>query len=617
MRNYLVLFLFLMPSAFAQQLGSDQELLTPWTDQVDQNLPHNEYPRPQMVREQWQNLNGLWDYAIMPGVPRTESVVYTGKILVPYPVESFLSGVGKTVGKDSTLWYKREIILDKKISKNERLILHFGAVDWRMNLYVNGKWIGEHEGGYDPFSFDITDALKKGAKQELVISVWDPTDEGPQPVGKQVKEPKGIWYTSVTGIWQTVWLETVPMQYISGLKMHSDIDRGLLYIHADYGGDLSENSSIHIEVYDKDTMVAELASTDIGQKIIEVKNPKLWSPDSPFLYDLKINLLENGKVVDRVSSYFAFRKISMLPDENEVLRMALNDEFVFHYGTLDQGWWPDGLYTAPSDEALKFDIIKTKEMGFNMIRKHVKVEPARWYYYCDLLGMLVWQDMPNGDYEEHSQWEYNPVRLSGKKLEMDRTEESENIFKKEWKAIMDAFGHFQSIVMWVPFNEGWGQFKTKEITEWTRKYDPTRLVNSASGGNYFKTGDVLDIHNYPEPRLPHPEFFGRDMALVLGEYGGVGLPVDGHTWKNKDNWGYQNLKTAEELRDRYAELTTLLQPLIVEGLSGAVYTQTTDVEIEVNGLMTYDRKVSKIDEKEMYRINQKLYESAKQVNLKR
>lgn len=579
--------------------------MTPWAEQVTTQKPLNDYPRPQLVRENWENLNGLWDYAILPGKLNTKPASFEGKILVPYPVESALSGVGRRVGKDSTLWYKTEI--DLAIIKDKDILLHFGAVDWKMELYVNGTKVGDHEGGYDPFSFNITAYLntKKGKKQEIIVGVWDPTNDGPQPNGKQVKNPHGIWYTPVTGIWQTVWLENVPKTFIRSTKQTPDLDRKQLNISADVSlaqaGDV-----VKIEAFDGANKVAEVETSSGQTAALSIANPKLWSPDSPFLYDLKISVVRNGKVLDEVKSYFAMRKISMKPDERGIQRMLLNDQFLFHYGPLDQGWWPDGLYTAPTDEALKFDVVKTKEMGFNMIRKHIKVEPARWYYHCDKLGMLVWQDMPSGDLGGND-WDMRLGNITGRKLEKDRSSESETIFKKELKAIMDVLHNFPSIVIWVPFNEAWGQFKTKEITEWTQKYDPSRLVNSASGGNFYPTGNILDIHHYPEPQMPDPQYFGKNQVLVLGEFGGLGLPVDGHTWQVKDNWGYQSFKNKEDLKKRYNEFVQALKPLIKVGLSAAVYTQTTDVEVEINGLMTYDRKVIKIAESELKIMHSELY----------
>ncbi|HTN36700.1 MAG TPA: glycoside hydrolase family 2 TIM barrel-domain containing protein, partial [Arachidicoccus sp.] len=337
-------------------------------------------------------------------------------------------------------------------------------------------------------------------------------------------------------------------------------------------------------------------------------NPKLWSPDAPNLYRLKIYLLRKGKQIDYAESYFAMRKSSLKKDDKGINRIALNNNFLFQYGPLDQGWWPDGLYTAPTDEALLFDIVKTKEMGFNMIRKHIKVEPARWYYYCDSVGIMVWQDMPSGDLGGNT-WDMQPGKISGKNHDKDRSAESETYYRKEWKAIMDATYNFPSIVVWIPFNEAWGQFKTKEITDWTMKYDPSRLVNSASGGNFSYTGDILDIHNYPDPAMPDPAIFGKSgQALVLGEFGGLGLPVDGHTWQQKDNWGYQSFKNKDELLRRYTQLMTDLKKLIPLGLSAAVYTQTTDVEVETNGIMTYDRKVIKMPESELNALHKGLYD---------
>jgi beta-galactosidase/beta-glucuronidase len=305
-----------------------------------------------------------------------------------------------------------------------------------------------------------------------------------------------------------------------------------------------------------------------------------------------------------VKSYFAMRKISMAPDKSGIQRMLLNNQFVFQYGPLDQGWWPDGLYTAPTDEALKFDVVKTKEMGFNMIRKHVKVEPARWYTFCDQLGLLVWQDMPSGDLGNH--WESRPG-VYGRGTDKERTAESEAIFRTEWTEIMQDLHNFPSIVVWVPFNEAWGQFKTKEIVTWTMQKDPSRLVNTASGGNFENVGHIIDLHNYPDPAMPDPELYGKDRILVLGEYGGLGLPVENHTWQDKNNWGYQSFKNEAELLKRYDEFIGRLPHLITKGLSAAVYTQTTDVEIETNGLMTYDRKVIKIPAAKLAEIHRKLY----------
>lgn len=600
----LAVSLLLGVNAFAQSSWQvvPGKLTTPWAAQVNPAQPLNEYPRPQLVREGWQNLNGLWEYAIVPVSASPQA--YEGKILVPYAVESVLSGVGRRVGKDSTLWYKTSVDIDKQIRSKE-VILHFGAVDWKTEVFVNGQSAGTHEGGYDPFSFVITPFLKKGTKQEIVISVWDPTNDGPQPNGKQVNNPHGIWYTPVSGIWQTVWLEGVSQTHITATKHTPDVDKKTVSIQATVAA-AAAGDKLKIEAWDGPAKIAEQEVAPGVAAQLAIPQPKLWSPDSPFLYDLKISLTRNGKVLDEVKSYFAMRKISMKAGADGIQRMLLNDEFLFHYGPLDQGWWPDGLYTAPTDEALKFDVVKTKEMGFNMIRKHIKVEPARWYYHCDREGVLVWQDMPSGDLGGNA-WDMRLGNITGRKLEKDRSSASENMYRKEWKAIMDALHNFPSIVVWVPFNEAWGQFKTKDITEWTRKYDPSRLVNSASGGNFYPVGDILDIHHYPEPQMPDPQYFGKDQVLVLGEFGGLGLPLEGHTWQDKNNWGYQSFKNKEDLKKRYAEFTESLKTLIKNGLSAAVYTQTTDVEIETNGLMTYDRKVIKIPEAELKAMHAELY----------
>jgi beta-galactosidase/beta-glucuronidase len=577
------------------------KIITPWAEKVRPANPLSEYPRPHLVRKDWINLNGLWEYSIMPKDQQSIPTNFQGSILVPFAVESALSGVGKTVGKDSILWYKRSITTPD--IKNKNLLLHFGAVDWFCTVFLNGKEVGNHKGGYDPFSIDITNALRKGAKQELAIRVWDPSDDGPQPRGKQIKNPHGIWYTPVTGIWQTVWLEAVPKTYIAETKQTPDTDQKLLRVNASVQN-FQPGDQVTVTVLDGTNKIAEQTIAANTETTLSIPNPKLWGPDNPFLYDLTYTIMRNGKSVDQVKSYFAMRKVSMEPDNKGIQRMLLNDKFVFQYGPLDQGWWPDGLYTAPTDEALKFDIEKTKEMGFNMIRKHVKVEPARWYYHCDKIGILVWQDMPSGDLG--NRWDSRPG-VYGLATDKRRTEESENIFRTEWNEIMKDFHNFPSIIVWVPFNEAWGQFKTKEIVDWTMKTDPSRLVNTASGGNFEDVGHIIDVHNYPEPVMPQPDLFGKKMVLVLGEFGGLGLPMESHTWQEKNNWGYQSFKNKEDLLKRYSEFIGRIPALISAGLSAAVYTQTTDVEIETNGLITYDRKEFKIPTGKLKEIHGQLY----------
>lgn len=608
---FLILALLIIASeAFPQADGwkiAGDRIRTQWAEKVDPMSPLPEYPRPQMVRETWKSLNGLWDYAIVPsGEPGPAS--YQGKILVPFAVESALSGVGKAVGPDNALWYRTKLQLPAGF-RGKNILLHFEAVDWETEVFINGTSIGTHRGGYEPFSFDVTQWIKGAAPVTLELKVTDPVDKGPQPRGKQVLKPSGIWYTSVTGIWRTAWIEAVPKTWISRFTQVPDIERQLLSLVVQLSSP-QPGDRIKVSALDGNTMVSEAEGIADNLIALKVPDPKLWSPGNPFLYDLKISVVRNGKTVDEIKSYFGMRKISLSQDSNGVLRMMLNNKFVFQYGPLDQGWWPDGLYTAPTDEALAFDIIKTREMGFNMIRKHVKVEPARWYYHCDRLGILVWQDMPSGDLGG-GQWITRP----GMEGDPDktRTAESEKIFRTEWNSIIDYLFNFPCIVSWIPFNEGWGQFKTAEITAWTVKKDPSRLVNSASGGSFHDVGHILDLHNYPGPVMPKPEIFGTKQALVLGEFGGLGLPLENHTWMNRDNWGYRTFQDADTLFKTYNNYLSQIARFIERGLSAAIYTQTTDVEIETNGLMTYDRKVVKIPEARLREAANKLYDAAERI----
>ena len=608
MKNILLIIVaIIFTTNIFSQIGwkmAGDRISTPWAAKVDPAKPLPEYPRPQMERKDWMNLNGLWQYSILPKINTTIPSSFEGRILVPFAIESALSGVGKTVGKDSILWYERTFTVPTNFKKN-KIILQFGAVDWQCNVYVNGKEVGMHQGGYDPFSFDITAALNKSKNQKITVKVWDPSDDGPQPRGKQIKNPNSIWYTPVTGIWQTVWLESVPETYIVTTKQTPNIDKKNLSVFTKIENVLPTDQVI-VSAWDKNNKIAEQTVAPNTEALLNIPNLILWSPKNPYLYNLKVTVIRKNKIIDEVKSYFAMRKISMEPDNNGIQRMMLNNEFVFQYGPLDQGWWPDGLYTAPTDEALKFDIEKTKEMGFNMIRKHVKVEPARWYNYCDKLGMLVWQDMPSGDLGNH--WENRPG-IYGRATDKDRTEESEKIYRTEWNEIMEDLYNFPSIVVWVPFNEAWGQFKTKEIVEWTMKKDASRLVNTASGGNFVDVGHIIDLHNYPEPLMPDATLYGKTRVLVLGEFGGLGLPVENHTWQKKNNWGYQSFKNKDDLFNRYSQLVDKLPELIEKGLSAAVYTQTTDVEVETNGLMTYDRREIKIPVNKLKDVHLKLYDS--------
>jgi beta-galactosidase/beta-glucuronidase len=583
---------------FAQWKPAGEKIITSWAEKIDINNVLPEYPRPMMERTEWQNLNGLWDYAIsVAGL--AEPVQFDGTILVPFAVESSLSGVKKIVGPDNELWYKRTFSVSQKW-KNKKILLHFGAVDWKSEVWLNDIRIGSHKGGYTPFNFDITPFLNKTTEQKLVVRVWDPTELGFQPRGKQTSKPGGIFYTSVTGIWQTVWLEAVPDKYITSVKSAPNIDKGRISIRITADG-ATKNEYFEAKVLEGSKVIATGKATVAEGADLYIADAKLWSPESPFLYDLEINLISNGVVTDHVKSYFAMRKISTQRDENGIVRLQLNNKDYFQFGPLDQGWWPDGLYTAPSDEALKYDIQKTKDFGFNMIRKHVKVEPSRWYTHCDRLGILVWQDMPSGD--RSPQWQGQQY-FSGN--EFVRSEESETNYRNEWKEIINLLYSNPSIICWVPFNESWGQFKTKEIMEWTKSSDPGRLVNPASGGNHYPIGDMLDLHNYPNPKM---YLYDGARPTVLGEYGGIGLAVEGHLWASDKNWGYIQFKDSKAVTDEYVKYGEQLLKMIKSGFSAAVYTQTTDVEGEVNGLMTYDRKVIKIEENRVNEINRRICNS--------
>ena len=592
-----LLFLCLGLSLSAQWKPAGEKIKTEWANKVNPKQVLPEYPRPIMERKEWKNLNGLWNYAIQE-VGKSAPAKYDGQILVPFAVESSLSGVMKEVGAKNELWYNTTFNIESNW-KGQNILLHFGAVDWKTEVWLNGVKIGSHTGGYTPFSFDITPFIA-GTTQQLTVKVWDPSNEGTQPRGKQVKNPEGIWYTPVTGIWQTVWIEPVNKKNITTIKTTPNIDQNVISIKPEVAG-ASYGDLIEVTVYDDSKTIAT-GKASVGENLeIVLNNPKLWSPESPFLYKTNVKLISNGKVVDQVKSYFAMRKIGSKRDANGVLRMQLNNKDYFQFGPLDQGWWPDGLYTAPTDEALKYDIVKTKELGFNMIRKHVKVEPERWYTHCDELGILVWQDMPSGD--EQPIWQ-DKKYFEG--TELQRTPKSEEIYKKEWKAIMDHLYSYPSIVVWVPFNEAWGQFKTVEITEWTKNHDPSRLVNSSSGGNHFQTGDILDLHKYPGPEL---YLYDARRITVLGEYGGIGLPLEGHLWRTNDNWGYVKFKNAAEVTNEYIKYAKELKKLVKTGFSAAVYTQTTDVEGEVNGFMTYDRKVDKMDFEKVRTINKEVIDA--------
>jgi hypothetical protein len=564
-------------------------IMSRWAKEVTPENALKEYPRPLMVREKWMNLNGLWDYALTAKDSQAPEEA-DGKILVPFPVESALSGVGKKVTPDNKVWYYRTFEIPEEWH-DCRVLLHFGAVDWETTVYVNEKEVGTHRGGYDPFSFDITEALKPANEQEIIVEVWDPADEGYQPVGKQTLDPRGFWYTAVTGIWQTVWLEPVPQTYIGNLKATPDVDKGVIRFDVEVVGS-HHNWVLGIDIKsDKGTGVLATEETFHEQTYeLHIPEAKLWSPDSPHLYDVEIYLKSPEGVVDKISSYFGMRKISRIRDKNGVLRIALNNEIIFQYGTLDQGWWPGGLYRAPSDDALRYDIEVMKKTGFNMLRKHGKVEPQRLYYWCDKLGLLVWQDMTPGD--SSGEWG------------TERTKESAQQFELELERMISTCYNHPSIITWVIFNEGWGQYDTPRLTKWVKELDPSRLVVGASGFMDKGVGDIHDVHGYPGP-TGAPREQGR--ALVLGEFGGLGLPVEGHQWIKREGWGYRSFKSSDELYKGYTALLEKLKPYISRGLCGAIYTQITDVEKELNGIMTYDREVIKVDPTKMFEAAKALY----------
>ena len=549
--------LWFVPAALAEDWQpAAGPLKTRWAKDVSPDHVLPEYPRPQMVRKDWLNLNGLWDIKLGDG---TES-----KILVPFAIESALSGVMKHADR---VTYRRSFEIPKGWS-GQQVLLHFGAVDWESKVTLNGKELGVHRGGYDAFSFDITEALKGEGAQEITVEVFDPTDLGGQPRGKQKLKPGSIMYTATTGIWQTVWLEPVPPSHIESLKIVPDVDESCLRLTVVGSG------SVEAVASEDGKDMAQVTGQAGSELKLSIPNPKLWSPDSPHLYDLLVSLKSGDKTVDSVTSYFGMRKIALGKDDKGVTRMMLNGKPVFQVGPLDQGFWPDGIYTAPTDEALRFDIAETKRLGFNTTRKHVKVEPDRWYYWCDKLGLLVWQDMPCGNsYTDKPQ----PIDKPQFKSELL------NMVKNRW--------NHPSIIMWVVFNENQGQHDTEALVAEVKALDPSRLVNNASGNDDKNCGDVIDKHSYPGPESPKPE---ENRAAVLGEFGGLGLPVDGHTWTKK-TWGYEGTKNIEDLTKGYEKLLGKAWELnSTDGLSAVIYTQLTDVETECNGLLTYDREINKV-----------------------
>ena len=557
-------------------------LMTKWAKDVDPKNPWPDYPRPQFVRRDWLNLNGIWEY--QPGAEN--DAVPTGtklssEILVPFPVEAALSGV---MEHHDRLWYRRAFTVPPAWN-GKRIMLNFGAVDYESEVYVNGQSVGVHHGGYGAFVYDVTPYLKGSGPQELIVRVFDPTIEGGQPRGKQTTKPGGIMYTPTTGIWQTVWLEPVSPVSVQSLKIVPDIDNRRVRITVNAPG-ATPDTQVTLQIKASGRTVQKITARPNVELSIPVPNQKLWSPDSPFLYDLDVTLAQGRTAEDHVTSYFGMRKISIVEDDH-IKKMFLNNKFVFEIGPLDQGFWPDGIYTQPTEAALKADIQSMKTLGFNMVRKHIKVEPARWYYWTDRLGLLVWQDMPSANsYTEHTP----PV---------DKAE-----YEAELRDMVTSHINVPSIIMWDTFNEGQGQFDTPRLVGIVKTLDPSRLVNQASGGGYFGAGDVYDVHSYPPPASPAPN---PDMALACGEYGGIGYLIDGHTWVKNTGGGYTNVKTPKDLEDLYGQFAGMLKTFRDEkGLSAAVYTQITDVETELNGLLTYDR-VFKCDPKQIALANRFRY----------
>ena len=597
----IALVAFGIGTASAEWKIAGDKIRTEWAEKVDPSNVLPEYPRPQLVRGEWQNLNGLWNYAIT-GMDAATPSQFEGEILVPFALESALSGVQKRLTEEQLLWYEREFTVPSKWL-SQRIMLNFGAVDWKADVFVNGVMVGSHTGGFTPFSCDITAALTKKGAQKLVVRVWDPTEKGEQPVGKQLTNPSGIWYTPVSGIWQTVWLEPVTKSnHIVNVLPESCIKTNTLFVNTICA---KAEGIVKVEVFDGEQKVAEGTNIYGVPAQIHIPNAKLWDTENPHLYGLKVSLVVDGKVVESVESYAAMREVGKVRDQYGHLRATLNGKPIFMFGPLDQGWWPDGLYTAPTDEALVWDIDLTKKLGFNTIRKHIKVEPARWFYHCDKMGMLVWQDMPCGEQMTARPWGRWVVNGGS---DADVSDEYKRHYYKEWGEVIDMCRFFPSVVVWVPFNESWAQFDTEKVAEWTANRDLKRLINPASGGNLRECGDIMDWHHYSRPAM---KTHHADYILMLGEYGGIGMVVEDHLWNpEKGNWGYGSTKqSVEEVTSNYIRYANMMFPLQLQGLSGAIYTQTTDVEGEVNGFVTYDRKVVKVDVESVRDINQRLIKS--------
>ncbi len=578
---------------------------TRWTKEVNKEAPLQEYPRPQLRRNIWTNLNGQYDYAVSNSMEEIP-VEYEGKITVPFAIECQLSGVERRLDPMDILWYHKTFTLGEEYD-GKHVILHFGAVDWECRIYINGKFVGGHTGGYCPFNFDITEYLVEG-ENELHVSVFDPTDAGWQQRGKQAIKQKGFWYTPTTGIWQTVWLEAVDEMYITNVKLTPDIDE--YCVHVDIETTAETDYKIVATVFDEDEEV--IFTSDVGcVDIIPMTRFKLWTPEKPNLYNVMFELYHKDLLVDTVVSYFGMRKFSMEKDENGIPRLFLNNKPYFQIGLLDQGYWPDGVMTAPTDEAMIFDIKVMKSLGFNMLRKHIKVEPLRWYYHCDKIGMIVWQDMVSGA-KHPGNFLVGAVPF----FQISVKDDAYSLFNREEKAWRDQFEdeleqmmatlhNCVSIGCWVPFNEGWGQFDAKRIGEKVKRLDPSRIVDHASGWFDQKGGDLRSMHRYT---VPVTKGRSDNRAFVLSEFGGYSRIVPGHTMDENKAFGYLMYKDKKSLTKAYEKLfNKQIIPLVSKGLSAVVYTQLSDVENETNGIMTYDRDIMKIDNETIVKINKRLF----------
>jgi len=571
--------------------------LTPWGERLTPETAWREYPRPALARPTWTNLNGLWSHAITPKAVTTTPTQWAGEILVPFAIEAPLSGVGRRLAPDEALWYRRDF--EAAPVAGGRTLLNFEAVDYEATVWVNDTPVGTHIGGNLPFSFDVTAALRPG-KNVLTLRVTDATDTAGvyQLHGKQSLKGGNIWYTPVSGIWQTVWLEQVPSVYLAAVKLTPHVD-GKVAIELVPGADTGP-VPVRVTASLNGRVVASVQGT--GRSLtLAIPSPQLWSPKSPTLYDLTITY---GP--DTVTTYVGLRETTVIKDDAGNLRLALNGRALFHLGTLDQGWWPDGLLTPPSDEAMRSDLVFLKAAGFTGLRKHIKVEPRRYYTHCDRLGLLVWQDQvsnhsPRTAEVPRSSPEW--TRLKPNPVDAEWPQAAHEEFMAELKGMMDSLYNHPCIVQWVTFNEAWGQHRTKEVGDWARAYDPSRQINVASGGNFFPAGHIVDMHEYPHPGFPFELDQGRFAGLVkvVGEFGGHGYPVEGHLWNPKArNWGYGGLpKDKEEWLERYKTSLAKLAELKQRGIAAGIYTQTTDVEGEINGLITYDRKVQKLSPEQL------------------